>query len=51
MRKEVESELDVEDELGQRDADEEPRLCAEALASLVRYEGVVLPAQNQVVRT
>lgn len=43
MRKQVESELDVEDQLGHGDADEDPRLGAQPLASLVRDESVVLP--------
>ena len=43
MRKQVQSELDVEDEFGHGDADEDPGLSAQPLARLVSNEPVVLP--------
>jgi hypothetical protein len=43
VREEVESELDVDYELREDDADEDPSLTTKPLALLVRYVGVVLP--------
>ena len=47
MGEQVEAELDVEDEFGQRDADEDPGLSSQPLASLVSDESVVLPISEQ----
>ena len=49
MGEQVEAELDVEDELGQRDADEDPGLSSQPLASLVSDESVVLPISEQQI--
>ena len=43
MGEQVEAELDVEDEFGHGDADEDPGLSAQPLARLVSNEPVVLP--------
>ena len=42
----LEAELDVEDELGEGDAEEHPGLAAQPLALLVRDVGVILPARE-----
>ena len=44
----LEAELDVEDELGEGDADEDPGLAAQPLALLVRYVRVILPAREEM---
>ncbi len=45
MREEVEAELDVQDQLGQSDADENPGLTSQSLATFVGDISVVLPMQ------
>ena len=42
----LEAELDVEDELGEGDAEEDPGLAAQPLALLVRDVGVILPGRE-----
>ena len=47
VREQVQPELDVEDELGEGDADEDPGLAAQPLALLVGDVGVVLPGEKR----
>ena len=47
VREEVEAELDVEDQLGQSDADKHPSLTSQSLATFVGHVSVVLPEEKK----
>jgi hypothetical protein len=48
VRKEVQAELDVEDELREGDADKDPGLTAQTFASFVSYVRVILPVKDEL---
>ena len=50
MGEQIQTKLDVEDELREGDADEDPRLAAQAVALLVRDVVVVLPVVSRAYK-